>query len=342
MKKLFGLLVIGTVGMFIACTSDDSDSNPYNVSDGGNSAGCPAGTVSMLDAAGNAYCGAAANSSSAPIVTPVGVSSSSAMITPVAVSSSSMQIQPVVVSSSSAPATPVASSSSVVPVAKSSSSKKVVTPVVEEPDEGLFKLGLWDGTAGAGQVPTGNKTGGYWYSYTDTGDKGESTLEWCSEAGSEYGADDLVPVIKENGGLCGKFDLVVGANKYKPYVGVGFNYSSSKTASGDATDSKGVCVTYTSDIDIILELGLGSVDSKIGYANPFVTLPASARATSADFSWSEFEQPDWYDGTPAYSGAKAAGILVSLKFKFSGDTDGEDGGSGSFNIMKVGAMGQCD
>ena len=231
------------------------------------------------------------------------------------------------------------SSSSAI-VARSSSSK--VTPksssAAADVDDGLFKLGLWDGTAGDKQVPTGNKTGGYWYMYDDSGDKGASTLTWGGTPGSEYGDDDLSPVIEACGGLCGTFDLVVGSNPYKPYVGVGFNYGKSANLTGDATSSKGVCVVYTSDIAIQLEMGLGAQDAKIGYANPFVTLPKATTKKTADFLWAEFDQPDW--ATTTVTNPQKA--LASLKFKFAGTTDGEDGGSGSFNIMKVGASGQCD
>lgn len=340
MKKLFGLLVIGSVGMFIACTSDDSDSNPYNVSES-----CPAGTVSMIDAAGNSYCGqaAVATSSSANGPTPVAVSSSAYGPTPVAVSSSAT-VQPITVSSSSVAATPVVASSSSVaqtPVAKSSSSKKTtVTPVTEDEDDGTFKLGLWDGTAGAGQVPTGNKQGGYWYSYTDVDNGGESSVTWCSDAGSEYGADDLAPVIKDNGGLCGTIELLVGTNEYKPYVGIGFNYGKTGTLTADATASKGVCIAYDSDIPMKLVLGMGTtMDNKLGGGNPYVDLKAG-RNQSAEFTWAEFDQPEW--ATVSATGRTAAASLGSITIKFEGDTDGKDGKGGSFLIKKLGAIGACD
>ena len=233
------------------------------------------------------------------------------------------------------------SSSSLTPTSaavKSSSSK--ATPkssAAAEEDDGLFTLGLWDGTAGDAQVPTGNTSGGYWYSYTDKGDKGKSTFTWSEDVEGTNGFADL---IASCGGVCGDFDLIVGTNPYKPYVGVGFNYSKSDNLSGDATSSKGVCVTYKSTIAINLEMGLGSLDAKIGYANPFVVLPKATSANTEDFRWSDFEQPDWATASQTVTNPEAK--LVSLKFKFAGTTDGEDGGSGSFNIMKVGPYGGCN
>lgn len=354
MKKLFGLLVIGSVGMFIACTSDDSDPlNGYSDALGY----CTGGLVQKTDpetfqplynADGSPICVAPsttpASSSSADqsaLLPTMSSSSNTGLVPATPASSSSIGIVPAASSSSVAPV--AASSSSVAqttPVAKSSSSKKETTPTVnEDVDDGTFKLGLWDGTAGDGQVPTGNKQGGYWYSYNDKDNGGKSSVTWCSAAGSEYGDDDLAPVIKENGGLCGTIDLVVGTNEYKPYLGIGFNYGKSGSLTGDATASKGVCISYTSEIPIKLVLGLGtSVDNKLGGANPYVDLPAGTK--TQEFTWAEFGQPDW--AKMEVSGKEAAASLGSITLKFEGDTDGEDGEGGSFLIKKLGALGQCD
>ena len=326
MKKLIGLLATSSLFMLAAC-SDDEGSSPATPVSSITPEFCQANNMSYtVTPNGDGICVAAALSSSS--------------IDPYAgllQSSSSMDALPV--ASSSSEAAPVAaSSSSVAPAPASSTPAPASSAPAEETSDGLFHLALWDGTAGDGQVPTGNRTGGYWYSYTDKGDKGLSTITWGAEVGSEYSADDLVPVITACGGLCGSFNLVVGDNPYKPYIGIGFNYSKSSTEGADATAAKGVCVVYTSSIDINLEMGLGAQDAKIGYANPFVTLPASTAAKTADFAWSEFEQPSWAETT--VSNPEKA--LVSLKFKFAGTTDGEDGGEGTFNIMKVGAAGQCN
>ena len=336
MKKLLGLLAICSL---VAC-NDSSDSvaapqwgnNGNTAQQGGDNQGNDQGgqnqdqdeqqrKIDSLQALLNGSSASLVNSSATMLV------SSSAMI----IASSSSAI---IASSSS---TIVSSSSMTTPV-RSSSSK--VTPksssaVEIDEDDGLFKLGLWDGTAGDGQVPTGNKSGGYWYYYTDSGDKGESAFTWSEDVDGTNGFADL---IASCGGVCGDFDLVVGKNKYKPYVGIGFNYSKSDKLSGDATSSKGICVTYKSTIAINLEMGLGSLDAQIGYANPFVVLPKATSANTEDFRWSDFEQPDWAETAVTKPETK----LVSLKFKFAGTEDGEDGGSGSFNIMKVGPYGGCN
>lgn len=339
MKKLLGLLAICSL---VAC-NDSSDSvaapqwgnNGNTAQQGGENQGQDTRTPEQIadsiakhvaDSVAALYGQQNFSSAMGGYSSALLMSSSSALTL---VSSSSM----VVVSSSS-----LALSSMTNPVRSSSSrvtpkSSAAVDPIEE--DDGLFKLGLWDGTAGDGQVPTGNKSGGYWYYYTDKGDKGKSTFTWSEDVDGTNGFADL---IANCGGVCGDFDLVVGTNPYKPYVGIGFNYSKSDNLSADATSSKGICVTYKSTIAINLEMGLGSMDAKIGYANPFVVLPKSTAATTEDFRWSDFEQPEWAETAVTKPETK----LVSLKFKFAGTEDGEDGGSGSFNIMKVGPYGGCN
>lgn len=352
MKKLFGLLVIGAVGTFIACSSDDSDSNPYSATGNGNQTFCPAGTVSSLDAAGNTFCSPIGSSSSDAAVAPTSAAdpassnggfvptsaadpassatpASSADVLP-AVSSSSVAVAPAV--SSSSAATPATPASSATPTPKSSA--------VAEPE--VMAFGLWDGAEGGNQVPTGSKKGGYWYSYTDKDNKGESTLDWNSEVavGSTYSDDDLSPVIKDCGGLCGKFNLVAGGNEdCGPYVAVAFDISDGKTGS-DMTSSKGICITYTSTVPVEVDLGLGSKDGTYGYNIPAYILPKAASATTVDIGWSEFEQQ--WKSEKEIDGPTAASMLVAIKIQFKGSEVGEDAGEGSFLISKFGAAGQCE
>lgn len=356
MKKLIGLLATGSICMLAACSSGEDDNSvvpPSTWQQGNNNnqvtpefcqTSVPGSVFQYNPQTGTPECVFPTSASSTPgysngVVNPGGgiiPLSSGGGIIPVTNTSSS--VAPVAIASSSSVSTPVTarSSSSQRPTTTTPTSTATPTPPADDGD-GKWHLDLWDGTADANQVPTGNKTGGYWYSYTDSGDNGKSSFTWAVDVTGENGFADL---IKECHGICGEFSLIVGTNPYKPYVGIGFNYSRSANEAADATSSRGVCVTYKSDIDIILEMGLGSQDSKIGYANPFVPLPASTSATTADFGWREFKQPDW--ATAAQTISNPEKQLVSLKFKFAGDTDGEDGGSGTFSILKVGATGQCN
>ena len=178
------------------------------------------------------------------------------------------------------------------------------------------------------QIQTGleneTKTQGYWFSYDDHEDGGESRIVWPGsiEIGNSQFADALDPVIEHCGGICGTAVLSKGALTYNPFAGVGFNVvgetslADETPVAGDATSWGGICITYTSAAAPTLELGLGDFDAKIGYANPTFSL---AKATSASVTkyipWSSFAQPSWYKGSTKISGEEAAKQLVSVKFK---------------------------
>lgn len=354
MKKLFGLLVIGTVGMFIACSSDDSDSNPYKGAAAVTPAECTSmGMVYNVDpTTGTPFCtqpAANATSSSDAAVTPTSAAdpaSSDGAFTPGPVATSSSDVVAPAASSSSVAATPAVSSSSAATPATPASSAETTpaTPAssaAEDPAPATDGFSLWDGAKGSNQVSTGNKKGGYWYTYTDKSNKGESTLEWDTDAevGSTYSDDDLTPVIKACGGLCGKFNLVAGGNTdCAPYVAVAFDIGNGK-AGEDLTAAGGICVTYTSTMPIEVDLGLGSKDADYGYNIPGYILKVSAAAKTVDIAWDDFVQQ--WSSDDEISGEEAAAMLVTLKFQVKGEAVEEDGGDGTFLISKVGPLGSC-
>ena len=211
----------------------------------------------------------------------------------------------------------------------------------------------WNGADGNPQVQTGlgneTETNGYWYTYEDYAsfscvtDAIDPPFITCTDA--------TLDICK---GFCGTARLHQGTSATKAFIGVGFNIvgetstTNNTPAAGDASSWDGLCVTYTSDVDLQLELGLGDiVDSTISYANPAVTLPA---AKSADIlspngtngnkvvvSWSDFKQPSWYDGAVKIDGETAVKQLVAIHFKLQADPGNYD-----FNICAVGPKdGTC-
>ena len=198
----------------------------------------------------------------------------------------------------------------------------------------------------------GNETTHVWYSYSDDADGGVSTIYWPVEMDWPYISFEAV--AEECNGICGKAILGQGTLTTKPFAAVGFLVVGTESSTditplaGDASSWGGLCVTYISDIDMQLELGLGEkVDSTISFANPAVTLPA-AKAPGAKppyknngskvvVSWSDFKQPSWYNGDVKIDGDAAAKQLVSIKFKMQADP-----GEYSFNICAVGPKdGTC-
>ncbi len=210
-----------------------------------------------------------------------------------------------------------------------------------------FAFDTWHGSDGEPQVQTGldngSNTSGYWFSYGDDGDGGDSKVEWPVPLGNDYSETAMDPVVIECNGICGTAVLVKGKLTYNPFVGIGFNVAGEGTGSdadpADASAWGGICISYTSDIAPQLELGLGAdVDGTIQYANPYASLAKAASATATKaIPWSGFAQPSWYKGTTKIDGPTAASQLVAVKFKLQNSA-----GSYKFNIMAVGPYdGDC-
>ena len=203
----------------------------------------------------------------------------------------------------------------------------------------------WNGEDGISQVNTGldngSETSGYWFSYADDGDGGQSKVEWPADIQTETGVS-LDAVIDTCKGVCGTATLSKGTLKYNPFVGIGFNIVGEgldgDPEAGDATAWGGLCITYTSDIAADLELGLGAYDATIEYANPvFKLAKASTTPVTKAVPWAKFAQPSWYTGATKISGPEAAKQLVAVKFKLQATN-----GDYKFNIKKIGPYTDCD
>lgn len=231
----------------------------------------------------------------------------------------------------------LSSSSSTPPVTQSSSSKVAPKSSATVPKSSAtakgFVLGLWDGTAGDVQVPTGDETGGYWYSYTDDGDGGKSEIVWGD--GTVSADDDKTDLIADCGGVCVSFTLDQGSNENAPYVAIGFNYSKVASKSDDVSAAGGICVTYVSTVKLDVQIGSSDDDANFGWNNPYVSLPIATAAKTLDFEWGDFSQDaGWGVKT---TGAKAAKIAAKFSIRYKGD----DGDSGEFTIKKFGPLGAC-
>ena len=209
----------------------------------------------------------------------------------------------------------------------------------------------WIGADYATRVETGlgneTNTYGIWYDFNDSFNGGESKIVYPVQPCHEYYSCEphfMDAVIADCEGVCGTATLFRGTSTQKPFSGMGFNIvgeasSTDKTlVAGDASAWDGLCVTYTSDTDISLELGLGdTIDSTMNYANPAVNLPASKTDKKIVVSWSDFKQPSWYDGSVKFDGETAAKQLVGIHFKIQAEP-----GDYKFRICAVGPKdGTC-
>lgn len=224
----------------------------------------------------------------------------------------------------------VVSSSSSKAVIKSSSSKAVVSEMLACAQNSIF-CGLDRDYRVETGFDDGYEESGYWFTYGDEADGGASKIVWPVPTGNDYSYDALDPIIDECKGLCGTAVLNKGSLDYNPYVGVGFNLVNGFQDAADASAWGGICVVYTSDIALSVELGMGDVmDSYVGYDNPFVSLPKAVTGSSKCYAWSSFKQAGW--GKGHMTGPEAARQLVALKFK----VQAANGTTANFNIISVG------
>ena len=187
-------------------------------------------------------------------------------------------------------------------------------------------------------LDNGTETSGYWLANHSR----DSYIEWpvATDERPGFSCDDFLdPIIDECSGVCGTFKLDA-SDESKPFVAVGFNVagveSDACTGEVDVADASawgGLCISYTADVDAMLELSMGEArDSALaGFDLPYVSLPKSETADETCFTWDRFKQGGW--GTGKISGAEAAKTLAAIRFKIQG----EDGSTGRFNVKSIGS-----
>ena len=256
------------------------------------------------------------------------------------------------VSSSSVPGT----SSSAIPGVSSSS-------VTQSSSGGAdFNSGdLWNPSAGdfsvnvaryAALLPEGAKADGHWTLMSNAENGDSSSIVWPADL---VNPQNERIVVETCDGVCGTFVLKEGfrTQDEDPLVRIGFTLAkdfSGKPVPVDVSDWGGVCVTFTSDLAMGLELAIGDsldlrkVMSDFAYpsfAYPGVRLPKTKDGEPKTIcrKWSDFQIPTWMQDEPEYwktdVGVKAAKQLVAFRFVGSGKA-----GEYKFNIMSFGTYSE--
>ena len=195
-------------------------------------------------------------------------------------------------------------------------------------------------------LDNGLETSGYWYTFDDRKNGGESIIIMPTQTQAYEATDDYVlsDVILQCAGVCGEALLKRDTLPYQGFAGVAFNVvgESSPTdrtpAVGDASSWEGICITYTSEVLPSIELGLSEdVEASIGKANPaYSLLPKASVPVTKNIAWSDFTQPSWYIGEKKMSGIEAAKQLTSIRFKMQAKD-----GKYSFNISRIDSYSNC-
>ena len=187
-----------------------------------------------------------------------------------------------------------------------------------------------------------NSTMGVWYDFDDrANDHGGSYALY------PYGAEGdpasyIYPEIDNLGYVTIKYHLedptLTGQEEEYPYnfVGLAFNIVNTERTPFDITDAQGLCATYTSDINVNLEV----VDPYSTDKNAcYITLPKSSKVKTVSKSISDFKQPTW---TPTAnklnSCAQAFAKAQTIRFKLDGSASA---GDGQLRIFEVGPSGTC-
>ena len=194
----------------------------------------------------------------------------------------------------------------------------------------------------------GNELSGIWYGYGDYRQNGESAVRWPIDPPYDNFSEDSfdswrMMIIDSCKGICGKYLLsMYEQDGIAPFAGIGFHIAGvvydpesqkSSLSTVDATNMGGICVSYTSDTDMIIQMGFNDdKDAEFGYALPIVSVPGSKEVNTVYVKWSQFRQPSWYNGEKKISGVEAAKSLAAIRFLMTG----ENGTEGNFNIMSIG------
>ena len=221
-----------------------------------------------------------------------------------------------------------------------------------DPNPNLSKTSpfeTWYGSLGEYPINTGydngTKTSGLWFAYGDDELGGASKIIWPIDVCYEYEPHCFDPVFDYCKGFCRTVYFAnLNMTERNPFVGLGFNIAGEKSqtdntlVSADASAMGGVCVTYTSDNDINLILGLGEMEKEYDYNLPTKTLPKSKDLITKYVPWADFKQPSEGNGKKI-SAEEAAKILTTIKFEI----EGTQGQQAKFNIKSVGPYngGDC-
>ena len=210
----------------------------------------------------------------------------------------------------------------------------------------------WIGAEGNPQIETGlvpdKDVYGYWSWFIDNNVRYTNIDFMPALVTPEPTVHRLDQVIRYCGGVCGTAILDTAKNaNYPASVGIAFSLAVKvkglygeveKTYEPDASSWGGICVTYTSDKDLIVDLVNEQTKDFGNYvAPPQTNLPASETGNRAFLAWSDFKQPSSYKGNTIVSGEDIAKQLLAIRFFIKGEP-----GEYKFNFCAIGPKdGTC-
>lgn len=183
--------------------------------------------------------------------------------------------------------------------------------------------------------------GSYWYDLDDRkNDRGGSYALYPYDT-TGYNGSLIAPMIDSLGYLVIKYYLedpaITGQSEEYPYnfVKFGFNIVQMGDPGLDISSTGGLCATYTSDMEVWLEV----ITDKTGNTPCFAKLPKAVEPTTVDKAIEDFAQPTWAaDSNKVASCMEAFKTARSVMFKLDG---GASVMEGALRIFEVGPKGTC-
>lgn len=183
--------------------------------------------------------------------------------------------------------------------------------------------------------------GSYWYDLDDRkNDRGGSYIAYPYDT-TGYNGSLIAPMIDSLGYLAVKYRLedptTTGQTEEYPYnfVKFGFNIVQMGDPGLDISSIGGLCATYTSDMEVWLEV----ITDKTGNTPCFAKLPKALEPTTVDKAIEDFAQPTWAaDSNKVASCMEAFKAARSVMFKIDGGASVADG---ELRIFEVGPKGTC-
>ena len=194
---------------------------------------------------------------------------------------------------------------------------------------------LWDASTDTmGRVITGSseETSGYWFTYDDANDNGNSHFIFPAEFDlNTYDSYPFALMIEAYGGI--KLGVVLDDGYEYPYVGLGFNIWNEDQDGANIATWGGICLEYSSDLDFSVVLGIEDQKNILAYNGDIEKrVGKSDSLTVVDIPWEHFY------GLFGEKNALTQAAAIKLKFQGEAGTKAK----GDFFLKKIGSLGTCD
>ncbi|SHL39042.1 hypothetical protein SAMN05720764_11311 [Fibrobacter sp. UWH5] len=225
----------------------------------------------------------------------------------------------------------------------------IIKPFTASSDDKSSEFKTWRGVDGQSKFPNGE---GWMFFYTD---KNEDDPEIAAANKSDfifpvsYEADHnfVKSHVEACDGICGTLQLKASETgvSHGRYAGLYTNVREDTDKGSDLSGIKGLCLTYTlkGDVDHV-HLRIDPVDEKntTGYNYHRKALPQAETPITLNVPWSEFKQDSTKDGDGNIWGVeKSIDYVVKQSASIQVFFGGDAGQTADFNIMQLGAYGNC-